>query len=57
VDRPVRTSYSIRLQSFISYALGTPTKLICNYREFKAVVDYMEAVQGMLSVDFDEAGE
>lgn len=57
VNRPVRTSYSIRIQAFITYALGAPTRLICNYREFKAAIDYMETVQGMLNLDFDDAGE
>ncbi|KAI7901145.1 Rad9/Ddc1 [Cokeromyces recurvatus] len=55
-ERPVRATFSINASDFESYSIHRPTKLTFNLREFKAIVDYMDTIEGAVKLNFDDMG-
>ncbi|KAI9476502.1 MAG: Rad9/Ddc1 [Benjaminiella poitrasii] len=55
-ERPVRATFSIDASDFESYSINRPVKLTFNLREFKAMVDYMDTIEGPVKLSFDEMG-
>jgi hypothetical protein len=55
-ELPVRATFSINSSDFDSYLISKPVKLICNLREFRAIIDYMEVIDGKVNLNFEDAG-
>ncbi|CAO3661008.1 unnamed protein product [Rhizopus stolonifer] len=56
VEKPVQSSFKIKVSECMEYAVTEPVKLIFNLREFKVILDYMAMMEAPLEAHFDEPG-
>lgn len=55
--RPSRYSYTIDSERCTEYSVIEPVKIVCNLKEFHAVVDFMDFMNTPIHANFEDVGK
>ncbi|CEI95186.1 hypothetical protein RMCBS344292_09381 [Rhizopus microsporus] len=56
-DKPVQTMVKMKVEDCVEYSVTEPVRLVFNFREFKAILNFMESMEAPLIAQFQEAGK
>ncbi|EIE90530.1 hypothetical protein RO3G_15241 [Rhizopus delemar RA 99-880] len=57
IDKPVQTTFKMKVTDCIEYSVTQHIKLVFNLKEFKAIIDYMESMEAPVHAHFEEPGK